>query len=1245
MKLFRVNESFRQNYTLLYYILLPLLLTACATHNVQLGKKTVNQSAAVKADTVTRHHTFYLIGDAGNADDQQTQQTLSLLKKRLDKHDKNASLLFLGDNIYPLGMPADKNTPERAEAETKLSNQLKIAAGFKGKTIFIPGNHDWYHGLKGLKEQELFISNYLEQKKAFLPEKGCGLEQSINYANTVALIVIDSQWYLEDWDKQPYINDDCSIKTREKFFEEFESLINKNQNKTIIIAIHHPLLTNGPHGGQFSLRKQIYPSKHNIPLPVLGSFINLLRKTSGISPQDLQNKQYTAFVNRLKPIIQNKDNIIVVSGHEHNLQYIEHEGIRQIVSGSASKREAARAIYPTNFSFGGNGYAVLTARENGSSGITFYSTENNIEKEIFHQEINTAPEKKELVYTPLVNPRTTTASIYTREMTRKSGLYRFFFGKHYREYYSRPIEAPTAMLDTLYGGLKPSISGGGHQSLSLRLKDKNGKEYVMRALKKSASRFLQTVAFKDQNVEDEFKNTTAERFIYDYYTTAHPYTPFIIGALADKAGIYHSNPKLFYVPKQNALDQYNTTFGDALYMIEERPTDEHKNLESFGKPDAIVGSDEVLANLRKDEKYSVDEESYIRARLFDMLIGDWDRHIDQWRWAAFQQGNKVIYKPIPRDRDQAFAKIDGALLKLLTNIPAARHMKSFRGEYPNVKWFNFSANTLDQLFIKQNNSEVWKQQAQYIITQLTDKVIADAFSRLPKEIRDDATTAALKAKLKNRKKHLEHFALKYQQRLEKRVLLVGTDKKDRFVITRMAGGKTEITILRLKKNGEEQQFTKIYSKKNTKEIWIYGLDDEDTYDVSGPSDNPIFLRLIGGQNPDTYAVKNGRCIKIHDFKSKENTLDDTDNARVALSDDYEINDYYYKRPTYNAMVALPSIGSNPDDGVKLGVVIGYTQYGFNNNPYQQKHQFKGNYYVATDGFELSYKGIFTKAIGNWDFALDAHYTTPNFSINYFGYGNETPNNDDDLGMNYNRVRIQLLKVAPSLVLRGKNGSTTQIQPSFENIEVEKTNNRFVDIPNTVNPKVFEYQQFAGINVTYAYENYDNPSNPTMGMTFSVLASWKTNLTDTQRNFPYLEGTYGISHKLTTKGQLVLGTLLKAKAVLNNNYEFYQGAALGGNYDLRGYRSERFLGKQSFFQSTDIRWRLGKIRQSLFPMQYGIMGGYDYGRVWLDGEDSNKWHQSVGGGLWLNGLNMLTARLTYFNGADGGRIAFGLGFGF
>lgn len=1242
MKLFWVNRV-KPVGKVITSVLLMVLMHSCATYTPQLGKKTDATLPEKTTDSIKTAHTFYLIGDAGNAEEQQTQNTLALLEENLKKSDKNATLIFLGDNIYPLGMPAKKKDPERPMAEIKLKNQLKIAENFKGKTIFIPGNHDWYHGIKGLKEQETFVNDYLKAKKAFLPQNSCALE-SVKISNDVTLLIVDSQWFLEDWDNHPIINDDCEIKTREKFFEEFESLINKNQNKVTILAIHHPLISNGPHGGQFSLDKQLYPSKIKIPTPVLGSFINLLRKTSGISPQDLQNKLYSAFINRLLPIIQNNDNIVVVSGHEHNLQYIEHEGLKQIISGSASKKEAARSIYPTNFSFGGNGYAILKVKEDKSTEVQFFGTENNTEKELFRHKILTPKIVKDSIYPRGAN-KTLTASIYTPEMTKKSKFYKFLWGKHYRDYYSKPIEAPIVYLDTLYGGLKPSIEGGGHQSLSLRLKDKDGKEYVMRGLKKSATRFLQTVAFKDQSVEHEFKNTTAEAFIYDYYTTAHPYTPFIIGDLADKAGVFHTNPKLFYIPKQNALGKYNENFGDELYMIEERPTDEQKEVASFGKPDAIVGSDDVLANLRKDEKYEVDETAYIRARLFDMLIGDWDRHIDQWRWAEYRTNNKVIYKPIPRDRDQAFAKIDGNLLGIIANIPAARHMKSFKKEFANVKWFNFAANSLDLVFIKNNDAAVWKAQANEIVMGLTDEAIDEIFAKLPSEINSDDTTAEIKSNLKARKASLEAYAVQYQQLLEKKILILGTDKKDKFIITRLDGGQTKVEVLRIIKGEEQIQFSKTYNRKNTKDIWIYGLDEDDDFVVNGEGNSPIFIRLIGGQNKDTYTINNGKKLKIHDFKSKSNVFNFNNGTRVALSDDYEINEYYYKRPTLNATMILPSIGSNPDDGFKLGAAVTYTRYGFINAPFNRKHTFKGNYYFATEGFELFYSGILTKAIKNWNFELDAQYTTPNFSINYFGYGNETINTENHSGMDFNRVKIQQFKVVPSIRRIGRHGSNVQLQTSFENIEVEETQNRFVNMPGSVPTKIFEYQQFAGVGMHYGYENYDNISNPTMGMTFYVLAHWKTNLSDSKRNFPYLESAYGISHKVTSNGRLVLGTLFKGKMLLNNNFEFYQGATLGGDYDLRGYRAQRYLGKQSFYQSTDLRLTIGKIRQSLIPMRFGILGGYDYGRVWLDGEDSNKWHQSVGGGIWLTGLNTVTGRLTFFNGADGNRIAFGLGFGF
>ena len=448
------------------------------------------------------------------------------------------------------------------------------------------------------------------------------------------------------------------------------------------------------------------------------------------------------------------------------------------------------------------------------------------------------------------------------------------------------------------------------------------------------------------------------------------------------------------------------------------------------------------------------------------------------------------------------------------------------------------------------------------------------------------------------------------------------------------------------KTGEELLYTRNFTAKKTKKIWIYGLDEDDIFEEKGQSKSGIKVRLIGGKNEDSYSIENGNRIKIHDFKSKSNSYSLDSKTKVKMSDDYEISLYDYKKPKYNYFTGLPNIGFNPDDGIKIGIVAGYIVNNFKQNPYTQKHNLKTNYFFATKGYEVIYNGKFPKLFGQWDADFESRYTSPNFTINYFGYGNESINEDNTYGMDFNRVRIRMLKIMPSIKRIGLHGSMIQLQTSYERITVEESIDRFIALSPSIHPNVFQSQQFAGATIKYSFENYDIPSFPTMGMGFSISGSWKINLDDTRKNFPALESKLNFNHKIDAKGNLVLATILKAKAVLNNNFEFYQGATLGGDYDLRGFRNERFLGNQSFYQSSDIRLNLGKIKKTVIPMSYGVLGGFDYGRVWLKGESSEKWHQSFGGGLWLNGLNALTARLTYFKSAgEEARIAFGLGFGF
>jgi hypothetical protein len=1242
MKLFSDNRFFK-NKTYLSLALLLILLQSCATYHTQFGNKGKKLPTNSATDTSKITHTFFLIGDAGNADDEKAKNVLNALQEKLVLASKKSTLLFLGDNIYPKGMPPKEDKINYKIAYSKLESQLKISKNFKGKTIFIPGNHDWYNGIKGLERQEEIVTDYFDNKESFSPRKGCPIDdEKIN--DNLRLITVDSQWFLEDWNKTPTINDDCSIKSREAFFEELESVLSKNRDKTVILAMHHPLMSNGSHGGQFSIEKQIFPLEQKIPLPVIGSFINLLRKTTGASPQDIQNKQYTDYVKRVKTLLQSQDNVIVVSGHDHNLQFIDKDNIKQIISGAGSKSTAARAINPDDFSYGKNGYATLDLYENGKSTVSFFSVDKNQSNLLFKKTVLSPKVKIKVEYANHF-PSTEKTSVYGPEMTDKSAIHNLIFGTHYRKIYGTLIDSKTASLDTLYGGLTPQRAGGGHQTKSLRLTDPDGKEYVMRAVKKSVGRFLQNVAFKNQYIENDFSNTYAESFLYDFYTTSHPYAPLGVGNLADEIGVLHTNPRLYYIPKQKILGSFNTDFGNELYLVEERPSDSQTDLKTFGEPDDIISTEDLLENLHKDEKYAVDENEYIKARLFDMLIGDWDRHYDQWRWAEYKKKGQVIYKPIPRDRDQAFSKFDGVLLSILMNIPALRHMQTFKGDIKNIKWFNREPYPLDLAFLRKATEKDWITQAKYIQEHLSDEAIDHAFDNLPTEAQD-ATIAKIKLNLKLRRAQLVNYASKYSSVLHKTVLIVGTHKDDKFVINHVAKKKIEVSFYRIKNEGDELVYTKSFTDSKTKNIWVYGLDDDDEFEVKGNKKSNINIRLIGGQNHDIYTVTNGRKIKIIDFKSKINSYAVDSKTRKLLTDDYTTNLYDFRKPKYNAFSVLPTIGFNPDDGIKIGIITNYAINHFKQNPYTRKHTLKTNYYFATEGFELLYSLHVPKALGNWDFNLESQITSPNFAINYFGYGNNSLNNDELNGMDYNRVRIRMLKLIPQVKKMGLYGSTLLFQTSFESYDIEQTTNRFVAIPNSVNPRVFKSQQFAGASIKYSYENYDNPSLPTMGMGFSIGGSWKMNLNDSKRNFPTIESKLNFNHKIDSKGKLVLATLLKGKVILNNNYEFYQGATLGGDYDLRGFRNQRFLGNQSFFQSSDIRYAIGDIKKSIIPMSYGIFAGFDYGRVWLDGEASNKWHQSIGGGIWLNALSTLTTRLTYFKSADDqGRVTFGLGFGF
>lgn len=1224
------------------FLTVILFLHACATYKPQFIDEDDKNNVFPNKEV---DKTFYLVGDAGLSPPNGMSQALTAFDKYIsDKDTKGDFTIYLGDNIYPAGLPV-KERKYRGEAENMLNAQIKAVENFEGQTIFIPGNHEWYSGgVTGVRLEEQYIEEFLGDD-SFYPKNGCPLE-SIDVNDNIQMIIIDTQWYLENWDFHPTINDGCEIKTRERLMLELEGEIKKAQGKTIIFAMHHPMFTNGVHGGQFAFRKHLFPIQKNIPIPVLSSLITQIRTQGGISIQDRYNELYNDLMNRLETLATESGNIVFVSGHEHTLQYIDTGTIKQIVSGSGSKSSYATLFNHGVFSYGLEGFAVLTVFKDGSSWVQYFGSENNEPTLLFQKEVY--PPTKEFDATILKDsfPQEVEVSIYANEETDKSSVYELLLGERYRTIYSKKIKARVATLDTLYGGLEIVRPGGGHQTRSLRLKTKDGKDLNMRALRKSATQYLETVLFKNTYVQDDYDQTEIESLIMDFYTAAHPYAFMAIPDLSNAAKIYHTNPQIFYIPKHKHLGIYNEGYGGELYMIEERPEEAYTDERNFGYADDIESTHDIIEKVREDEKYRIDENAYVRARLFDMLIGDWDRHQDQWRWAQFNQKNgDRVYKPIPRDRDQVFSNFDGTLLDIVRFIAgSAKQLQVYDEELNDVEWMNSAGVKLDRVLIQQSDKDTWLKQAQFLQENITDEVIEKAFSKIPVEVQN-SIIEDIKVKLKGRRGNLQDIASRYYAYLNELVVITGTDKDDFIEVTRVGNHLTNVKISRLKDGGKSDPFIdRTYDGRITKEMWIYGLDDDDFFEVNGKGDNLIFTRLIGGQGNDTYTINEGRRIKVYDHRSKVNTVKSKNGAQFKFTDVYNLNLFNFDKNITKSTALTPIVGFNPDDGFLLGGSAAYTVNGFQRNPFSQQHVFNGEYATATNGFKLNYEGEFANFFFDWNLNIGGVITTNNYTTNFFGFGNETRNVDDNF--DYNRVETSIFAGHIGILKRSAFGSDYGFRALFESIQIRPNAGRFItDAVPESNTEFYERNYFGALEADYDYHSADNKINPSKAMTFKFALGVKSLLQDADIVFGYLDSRLEFYNSLIKSKKLVLRTNVRTNIRFGNDYFFYQAANLGGDTGLRGYRAERFTGRHSLVGGADVHYYLPSFRTRILPLQIGVFAGGDVGRVWEKEDFSDKWHSDYGGGIRVTAAESLSGMFSLFKGSEGARFTFGLGLNF
>jgi hypothetical protein len=288
-------------------------------------------------------HRVILIGDAGEPAKDIKEPVLVALEEIGSFKPDSTLIVFLGDNIYPNGLP-NENEPEREEYERRLREQIDAVVNANAHGIFIPGNHDWRRGNEGglerIKNQADYILNYGYNKVTFSPLNGCPGPTVFDFSSNIRLIVLDTQWWFQDKNERPGESDKlCQQWSDESILAALDSILHSSIDKQVVIAAHHPLKTYGPHGGYFGWKDHIFPLRNLnevlwIPLPIIGSLYPLVRG-SGVSSQDLTSDEYQKLKDDLESILEQHSGVVFASGHEHALQILQ--GVNDnvyVVSGS-----------------------------------------------------------------------------------------------------------------------------------------------------------------------------------------------------------------------------------------------------------------------------------------------------------------------------------------------------------------------------------------------------------------------------------------------------------------------------------------------------------------------------------------------------------------------------------------------------------------------------------------------------------------------------------------------------------------------------------------------------------------------------------------------------------------------------------------------------------------------------------------------------------------------------------------------
>lgn len=1256
-----------------------------------------NWEAKTPPDSSHVRYSVFLIGDVGKpiAKADGGEPSLNYLRKKILAAGNRSSTVFLGDNVYEYGLPPE-GALDRKESERRLTDQLDVLRGYAGEKYMVPGNHDWKQGLSGgldqVKRQQLFVEDYMGKDSAdfaytgdfYLPRDGCPGPFEVRVQDDVVLIMINSQWFLQTRpEEKPYGgNSGCGVADETDFFTQLEDVIQRNKEKNIMVIAHHPLQSDGIHGGYFTIGDHIFPLSivfkyAFIPLPVIGSIYPFARKYGGVS-QDIPHPLYQAYKKGLEDIFAKYPNIVYAAGHEHNLQYFKTPTYHQIISGAGCKTQHVKpgASADANFSDKEKGFARVNYYDDGEVWTEFWIPEGAGEtaRLVYRtplyakqtKQITQLVEKKAVKRLSFKDSTITLAASASYDAHGK--FHRFLFGEHYRKEWATPVTFPVLDMATEKGGLTPYKIGGGKQTASLKVRNEEGRNYTLRGLNKDPAAVL----------PEALRQTAARDVLQDQISAQHPYGAFPLPPLGTAAGILHTNPVLRYIPQDPLLEQYYDRFANTPAMLEEDAKDDQSNVASLGNATNLVGTDKVLERLAADHDNRVNEKEFARSRLFDMWIGDWDRHEDQWRWAERKdKDGDRHFTAVPEDRDIAFFKGDGLLPYLASRKWAIRNFQNFGYDYADWKGLNLTALANDRVFLASVTKEDWVKTAEDLKSRLTDAVIEQAFrDRWPTEIYAQHG-AEIIAKLKSRRDLMPQLAADYYGVLSKIVEIKGSAKREKFVVERLPDNQTRVTVQKINKNGQLTKilFDRTFDNKITKDIRLYGFAGEDIYEVKGDVRKGTIVRIIAGTGRDSIVDRS----QVAGFAHHTQVYDaDTNNVilpgretRLRLEPGIDVNQYDYPNRTdrkdyqLNYLGPAAYFGYNVDDRIFIGGGATYRRYGFRKKPFASEQSLVANWSPSQNAYNVRYRGQFTDVIGKFDLNVTSQLYGPQLLYNYFGLGNDTQNEAPknggrvrprDINDTY-RIRFSRLYVAPMLEKDVFSFLKLGIGPQYDQFRVSRDElgskiAEGIDETNTgvrgaglgIRASDFALNRYLGGKVYLNLDASSSPKNPRIGLRWYNSAEYNYELGGEQLKYGRLASEFRFYVSPNFPFQLTWAGRIGAARNLGD-YRFYQANTLGGTTNLRGYRRTRYAGRSSVYANGEVRLQLFTFNAYVLPGKFGVLGLADAARVYSRYDVKTGFgalHTAVGGGVWVDILKQAVINVTYSVGEE--RLVF-LGFDF